>query len=100
MRRHASYLATTANEGVEVEIDDSDSLAIFAEFFQPAASENEEGVTENVALIPGVPSQPFEIIHVATEDGLKPLAIEEVWKSCSEVPDEFDSEIFNNSTRE
>jgi hypothetical protein len=100
MHRHAQYLATTAKDNVEVEIDDSDELAIFAEFYQPAQSENEEGDTENVALIPGVPSQPFEKIHVASKEGFKLLDVEEVWKSYSEVPDEFDSNVFNNSNRE
>ncbi len=100
MHRHARYLATTANDSVEVEIDDSDELAIFAEFYQPAASENEEGTTENVALIPGVPTQPFNTVHVATASGLKTIKVEEVWESCSDVPDEFDSNVFTTSTRE
>ena len=100
MHRHAQYLATTAKENVEVEIDDSDESAIFAEFYQPAQSENEEGTTENVALIPGAPAQPFETIHVASAEGFKPLTVEEVWKSYSEVPDEFDSNLFHNSPKE
>jgi len=102
MRNHARYLATTARNNVEVEIDDSDELAIFAEFYQPAASENEEGTTENVALIPGVPAQPFDSIHVITAKvgDFKTIEVKEVWKSYSEVPDEFDSTVLNNSTRE
>lgn len=100
MHRHANYLATTAHENVEVEIDDSDELAIFAEFYRPAQSENEKGTTENVVLIPGVPAQPFNVVHVVSADGVKDIAVEETWKSYSEVPDEFDSDDLQQSNME
>jgi len=101
MHNHAKYLATTANDNVDVEIDDSDESAIFVEFYLPAESENEEGETENVALIPGVPAQPFDVIHL-TKNGedIDTVKVKDVWKSYSEVPDEFNSTVINNPTRE
>ena len=91
---HADFVAELSMDNVLVEVVSEKDDAVYVDFSSIAtATKTASAMRERVALLPGVPNDPFDKIYIVARDtpydGIA-VSVTNSWKTWKNVPETFE----------